>query len=257
LELQALGTLRGLLLSVLARHATNIAQDKVILAQLNAMRGGPTAAARTGGLGGREVGKEEASGASQANAEANAETEAETAAEATRVPPAVQEVLDAMTIDSEMHWKMTSAVHYRLTRKKILARMLSRIDQLIAYFECLAGPAAPQSREEEHPGAGEKGAEAESGDREDADVSKSMQDKYAQQDEVFGAEDYTELWCSHLVPTAAEANAYGSECSVRFDAAYATSDADNSPRREPSWNYIKRFKAYAWDATNPLLWPEI
>lgn len=27
--------------------------------------------------------------------------------------------------------------------------------------------------------------------------------------------------------------------------------------RRPSWDYVKRFKTYVWDATNPLQWPEL
>ena len=49
--------------------------------------------------------------------------------------------LESIKLDSEAYWKLLSALHYRLTRKTILARCIGRLDSLGAYFEALSGSA--------------------------------------------------------------------------------------------------------------------
>lgn len=64
-------------------------------------------------------------------------------------------------------------------------------------------------------------------------------------DDASGGESFSAIWSR----------------SVSDDHTYSSVDGSSqsgvTARRAPTWDYLKRYRTYKWDATNPLQWPEI
>ena len=131
--------LRGVTLAVLAQHPTHIRQDEAALRVLQRSRTGSSTQLQ-------DQPPQPPPSCARESSLALALTEhidlgvASTDDPATARLAAVEEArLAEMAFDSEAYWKTLSALNYRLTRKRVLVRSLALMDQLIAYFECVAG----------------------------------------------------------------------------------------------------------------------
>ena len=220
--------MRGMLLNMLAEHATSAAQDMCILDWLNARRF--VSSDESAGDAPRDNSASEIDSSAPTTADltdsldaltVSTTAERELAAAATRLQTAVSaELFDAIThleVDSDAYWRTLSAVQYRLTRKRILIASVRNLDDLILYFEQV-----------ERVLIGEDGGNP---DKKDGETS--------------AGESCAALW---------------RRC-IGDQHALSSKDKSTQPassaRRAPLYDYLKRHRTYVRDATNPLHWPEL
>lgn len=235
LELEVLTTMRGMLLNMLAEHATSAAQDMCILDWLN-MRRSVSVDAPADTESADPVPHDSAASEVDSSVPATADltdsldalTLHPTAARALSAATArLQEALSAelferitaLEVDSDAYWRMLSAVQYRLTRKRILIGSVRNLDDLISYFEQV-----------ERMLIGEEAGHSTSGNS-DSPVS--------------AGESCASLWRRCI-----------GDNNVLF-GNYQTALSGSSARRAPLYDYLKRYRMYVRDATNPLHWPEL
>lgn len=234
-----LATMRNMLLNMLGEHPTSAAQDMCILDWLNARR---------------SVLNDETFRAPEVSdvISRNASSEIDSDAAATVAPTATANLadsLDALTLNStaqgtlgaaterlkmtvtaelfealvqlEVHsdayWRTLSAVQYRLTRKRILISSVRTFDDLISYFEQVEGVLT-------------KDGEVASGDN---------------RSEGTAGESCATLWRRCIGD------------NVAFSGKDGFAHSGSSARRTPQYDYLKRYRTYVRDATNPLHWPEL
>lgn len=234
-ELKVYTTLRGLLLSMLGTHETSVVQDEALLQWLTALRmrnRNTTAASTEPSITSEQDdahrADEELGGVPSAEACLAKLREVLSAAEAVRI--------SLIPLDSEAYWKLVSAVTYRLTRKRILVAIIRRLDQLITYFECMVRMTEGTASLDGQPAEGPAERTAEGTAEGTAAVPEATY------------ESCSMLWQSLID----EGDLYNAN---NYLATAAGNEEDG--HRRLSWDYLKRFKNYVWDATNPLQWPEL
>jgi len=221
--------MRGMLLNMLAEHATSAAQDMCILDWLNARRFASSETSVSDAAPDNAASEIDSSAPTTADLTdcldaltLKSTAERELHAATTRLHAAGSaELFDTIThleVDSDAYWRTLSAVQYRLTRKRILIASVRNLDDLIIYFEqverILIG-----------------GEDVDSVDKKDSEASTG--------------ESCAALW---------------RRC-IGDNHALSSKDKSTQPassaRRVPLYDYLKRYRTYVRDATNPLHWPEL
>lgn len=248
-ELKVFSTLRGLMLSMLGAHETSVVQDEAVLQWLTALRlrnrhgaDAVTEASEqddTAGHIGNSDGADDVRSAAEWAGKRGSTDSIPTVEQCTLK---LQEVLSAseaeriagIPLDSDAYWKLVSAVTHRLTRKRILVAIIRRTDQLIAYFENAVR--ITKGIESVDP------VEKASADAPVIPSEDTVQEQVHQQEESCSM-----LWHSLV----------GDGDCLYETMAQAQAQQVVDGHRKPSWDYLKRYKRYVWDATNPLQWPEL
>ena len=226
LELKVLTVLRDLLLTMLGEHATSAAQDMCILDWLNAARS-PSAS-----IGTREDGSAENSLGSDVDEEGIAATAAAT----------LTDSLDALSLSAGANEKIEQCT--AALKKSISPELFDSITALEvesdAYWRLLSATQYRLTRKRIIIGS-----------------TRNLDDMIAYFEKVeavlsggddgFAADDQgcSAFWKRTVVDDHFSAGVDGSHLS------------GITARRTPSWDYLKRFRSYKWDATNPLQWPEM
>ena len=223
LELKALGTLRALLLSILGEHSTSVAEDKAILAWLDALR--------------RQGQQSDAASTQHERANRISTTGIESL---DTLNKELRDTLLALSVETDKYWRLLSAVTYRLTRKHILVASLRRLDRIVSYFERMSENSpvvAPLT---------------------DDALPTTTNSTSSNATTISNASSLTSLW-EELVedPEREAASNISSSCDVQTHLLPEQYRATHPGARASGQDYYKRTVEYRWAATNPLQWPEL